>query len=656
MEIKIPDIAIRSGVKPEEYQAEMQKFPDLTPEAATGNILMRNRQPTPIVTPVTIPPAIDKPVINRPILAPESELNKAQKSYFDIINKPSKTLEQIRQEERTAVQSQIDAINEQMNQELARVRREGEARTARGTSIATSAGISASPFGETQRAEVDEYNARQRQAVEALRAEKLASIAGASNQRAIERARIEEQKSIEGAEKYLGYLQGLQTKARADLTDLAKSGLSLDEVPQETFGKIIDQSGYDTFTAKAIYNASLPEEQRQDIKYEVLNDRIVGYRFNTKTGKLDVYKSEPVPEITGGLAEGMEYNVMKTDSGQLVYTPKTFDQTKPIKDQIIIFGEEGEFGKTAIERESSLPASLQEYEYAKEQGFAKSFLDFVKEKKEREVELIGGYTPSENKEITSINDKVAKYRAYQNVMEGRFAVDNLIAGLEQDTGAGHIAAINQFQKLIDKGAVTRDQDVKLLTERGQSLMNRLQAGYSALSTGKPLSEDLVKEIRGTAQSMYDAQVKALNRDPFILTTRKNLERKNIDVNDTILGELDTFQQNVGETTSLILPDDIFSKVHEAQKEGYSSKEIVDGIALDPLGLGLKEQIAEARKGYDDDTVLKFLMGEDFNSDLDTSVKGQTPKIKKTGSVSYRHNNPLNIKFGQFAQKYGAKQG
>lgn len=151
----------------------------------------------------------------------------------------------------------------------------------------------------------------------------------------------------------------------------------------------------------------------------------------------------------------------------------------------------------------------------------------------------GGYTVNQEKTITSVNDAVSKNETYKKTSNMRGYADNVLVALNQQTGVGDIAAINQFQKVIDEGAVTRDQDVTLI-KGAQSFLNRLALKKDSLAEGDQLSPELRSEMKKTVEDMYASQIKALNKDPYIVSKKKDVERNGIKVEDTILGELGGF--------------------------------------------------------------------------------------------------------------------
>lgn len=188
-------------------------------------------------------------------------------------------------------------------------------------------------------------------------------------------------------------------------------------------------------------------------------------------------------------------------------------------------------------------------------------------------DMYGGYNDDQNKVITRVDDKVSKNDTYKKTNNMRGYVDNVTNALALGTGTGDLAAINQFQKVIDEGAVTRDQDVKLI-QASQSLVNKLQTKVKGLEEGDQLSPELRTEMAAAVTALYGAQVKALSKDPFIQSKKSELERYGVDPNDTIIGELGAFsgggQQLQGPDGQLYDASDLTNEEYqEALANGYT---------------------------------------------------------------------------------------
>lgn len=153
----------------------------------------------------------------------------------------------------------------------------------------------------------------------------------------------------------------------------------------------------------------------------------------------------------------------------------------------------------------------------------------------------GNYTEKQLKAITKLNQDVSKNSTYTKTTSMRNYGDNVIASLSLGSGVGDISAINQFQKVIDEGAVTRDQDVKLI-QGAQSLSNTLKTKMKKLERGEQLSSELRTQMRQAVEAMYEKQVEALQKDPYISAKTKEAGLYGLGVTDTILGELGGFTQ------------------------------------------------------------------------------------------------------------------
>ena len=158
------------------------------------------------------------------------------------------------------------------------------------------------------------------------------------------------------------------------------------------------------------------------------------------------------------------------------------------------------------------------------------------------------YNPAQSKYIDTINEKISKNPTYQTTNKMKTFIQNVQTALNQENGMGDIAAINQFQKIIDEGAVTRDQDVVLL-QGAQSLASTLGLKIESLRNGDKLSDGQREQMRTLINEIYDSQIKALESDPYVSTTKESLKRNGIAQEDTIIGELSGFSN---ETTGSLL--------------------------------------------------------------------------------------------------------
>jgi len=160
--------------------------------------------------------------------------------------------------------------------------------------------------------------------------------------------------------------------------------------------------------------------------------------------------------------------------------------------------------------------------------------------RKRSVVNIGGngiYSPNQEKVITRVDNAISNNPMYKKYNSMITFANNVNTALDSGNGVSDIAAINQFQKVIDEGAVTRDQDVKLI-QSAQSLSNQLSLMTNRLKSGQQLSQTQRDQMRTMTNEMLAAQKNAVDNDPFIQSKRKELERNSIDVADTIIGGID----------------------------------------------------------------------------------------------------------------------
>lgn len=158
--------------------------------------------------------------------------------------------------------------------------------------------------------------------------------------------------------------------------------------------------------------------------------------------------------------------------------------------------------------------------------------------------MYGKYSEDQLKVITKINQDVSKNATYAKTTSMRSYADNVKAALAIGNGVSDIAAINQFQKVIDEGAVTRDQDVVLI-QGAQSLLNTLQTKIKGLEKGDKLGADQRAQMIELVDDLYEAQVKALLKDPYIAAKNTEAGLYGLTASDTILGELGAFQGGGG---------------------------------------------------------------------------------------------------------------
>lgn len=192
------------------------------------------------------------------------------------------------------------------------------------------------------------------------------------------------------------------------------------------------------------------------------------------------------------------------------------------------------------------------------------------------------YNNNQIKYITSLNEAVSKNETYKKTNNAKTYTDNVIAALSQGTGTGDLAAINQFQKVIDEGAVTRDQDVKLI-QQSQSLVNSIQSKFKKLGSGQQLSPTLRAEMQQAVNTLYAGQVQALQKDPYISSKIAETKLNGINSSDTILGEISNIAP-VQQAQVAPEKENIFNSVVGIKPSNTVSNSLFGGQQIIPFNL------------------------------------------------------------------------
>lgn len=404
-----------------------------------------------------------------------------------------KSAEQIQKEMMRSAQGEVNALRDYENTLLDEQRVINEKNDRSTSSINTLTGLAGSTEANIQQQKTTEAGQKANQKIQAEVAVKIQSLLGNIRTSAVNEARAQREEARLDEETRLKNRAARQEEATSQLTNLAASGVTYDGMKQadpQGFAYLAKQFGGED-ALKGAFVLNTPQSA-------ILDKKLVGSTYviskqNPLTGKVTV-ETVDIPGL-----------------------PPDYSSSVDLGDRIMFFDPSDPQGKQFFMSKGMTPSQA-----------ASSAGDGY-----------GGYNDDQNKVITRVDDKVSKNDTYKKTNNMRSYVDNVNTSLSQNTGTGDLAAINQFQKVIDEGAVTRDQDVKLI-QSSQSLVNRLKSYEKKLSKGEQLSPELRTEMRTAANAMYEAQVKALSKDPFIESKKSELERYGIDPNDTIIGELGAF--------------------------------------------------------------------------------------------------------------------
>ncbi len=236
---------------------------------------------------------------------------------------------QIRADAQTRVQAQVDAIKNTYAGILARTAQDNLGRSGQTRATAARSGLLGSDFGNAELDKTTQQNNEILAAQEAERDAKISTLLGAADDRATSLIENEKNRAMKSSEDYLAHLKQTSDQARTDVKAMAASGLSLDQLDQNQYNQLVEQTGLTDAQLHAEFVLNKPQDKiltsfTQGSKYYVVSQDSTGKR---KTETVDLGFSVPA-----------DYSTTKLDDGSLVFYPKSFDPSKPVKDQILTYG------------------------------------------------------------------------------------------------------------------------------------------------------------------------------------------------------------------------------------------------------------------------------------------------------------------------------
>lgn len=223
----------------------------------------------PAPTPAPTPRAIRYPSGGGAPTAPLSEINQARARLFGTPEERERLTTERRTQIRTDVRAQfqdyIDAINVSFNRLLEEEKGLGLERAGRTRATASARGTLGGSFGEADIRRTGLFNIGQQRGIEEDRRLALAEVFTKIDERStseIEARRLEREGK---AEKYLEYLEGRKVDTEADIKQLAATGISKFEIPEDRYKQLLEHSELDPLQFDAIWNESLPAHLRPTI-------------------------------------------------------------------------------------------------------------------------------------------------------------------------------------------------------------------------------------------------------------------------------------------------------------------------------------------------------------------------------------------------------
>lgn len=188
-----------------------------------------------------------------------------------------------------------------------------------------------------------------------------------------------------------------------------------------------------------------------------------------------------------------------------------------------------------FEKPEAKPSSLQEYEFAKSQGYQGSYLDFELAQKRagasvNNVSVNTGQKGFDNTlKLRGDFRSEPIYKAHQDVQS---AYSQISTALKQNSPAGDLAGATKLMKILDPGSVVRESELGMAMAASGSL-DRLYNYADMVTRGTKLTPNQRKDFQTLADSLYNESVTQYN------TKRTEYEgiaeRNGLNVQD-VLGE------------------------------------------------------------------------------------------------------------------------
>jgi len=272
----------------------------------------------------------------------------------------------------------------------------------------------------------------------------------------------------------------------------------------------------------------------------------------------------------------------------------------------------GEY-ETVYQGESSKPASVQEYEYAKQNGYTGTFNEYQDEDANRKAIAMGagGLTTSQQSAAFKLSDD---YRAEsKDFFTQKSAFNRILSSAQDPSAAGDLALIFNYMKVLDPGSTVREGEFATAQNSG-SIPEIIWAKYNKIQSGERLAPDQRADFVDRATKLFNGAQQA---------------QKQID---------DTFKSRAeyyGVPYDLILGN--------TSANNQQVKSLDDYYRSNPAERPKVDQLIRENPNLSDDDILQIL-NPSFNTagNATASTAGNRPQ---------RNNNPLNIKASEHTQSY-----
>lgn len=161
-------------------------------------------------------------------------------------------------------------------------------------------------------------------------------------------------------------------------------------------------------------------------------------------------------------------------------------------------------------KESLGPAAVQEYQFAKDQGYPGSFVDFQLAQKRAGASSVSVNTGQRGLDNTlKLRGDFRSEPIYKAHQEVQSAYSQIVQSLDQASPAGDLAGATKFMKILDPGSVVRESELGMAMA-ASGAMDRLQHYTTNVMNGTKLTPTQRADFKKLATSLYSESSKQYN--------------------------------------------------------------------------------------------------------------------------------------------------
>lgn len=239
----------------------------------------------------------------------------------------------------------------------------------------------------------------------------------------------------------------------------------------------------------------------QDQVYDAQARYYASMNMPEKAAELFAKRAEMNAPFSGTLKEGEQ--VFR--NGQMVAENQKADNKKPIVvDGVVLDPVTMQPLYTAPQKPEKPTSDMQEYNFAKSQGYKGSFTDWQKElRKSGAASVSVGFPQETFKNEQGLRKEFQDLPTTKAFREVQTAYDQITTALKNPSAANDLAAATKFMKLLDPGSVVRESELAMAMEATGKL-DQFMNYANRIKTGEKLTPSQRKDFANAANALYGA--------------------------------------------------------------------------------------------------------------------------------------------------------